>query len=282
MSMTPTRKLADWIGENRDRGDARLVKLVCVHLVKGNRLGDELRTCAVPVDFDEEWQSATASKIVEQAADEARTLGSGIQRYAVQAWFDGLERPHGRHVFTVAGAEDLGAISTEGTDDDGIKALLLRHTEFLTQLSTRTMAEQLQFMKGEITSLREENAELRRERIQNFKLIEEVHSQKAQQEIALRREAAKERLFTDGAEKLGLILPMVLNHWAGRKIFPENAANALTLKSFVDSISKENFDKMAGILSGEQMTLLFQLATSVSKPLEDKPTDIARANGVAS
>jgi hypothetical protein len=185
-------------------------------------------------------------------------------------------------VFTVAGSEDLGAISTEGTDDDGIKALLLRHTEFLTQLSTRTMAEQLQFMKGEIQALRDENAQLRSERIQNFKLIEEVHSQKAQQEITLRREAAKERLFTDGAEKLGLILPMVLNHWAGKRIFPENAANALTLKSFVESIDKPTFEKMAGILSGEQMTLLFQLATSVSKPKEESPAELARANGVAS
>ena len=56
MSATPGRKLADWIGEMLARGDAggdtggRLVKLVCCHIVKGNKLGDELRMVAVPAE----------------------------------------------------------------------------------------------------------------------------------------------------------------------------------------------------------------------------------------
>jgi hypothetical protein len=284
VSATPGRKLADWIGEMLARGDAggdtggRLVKLVCCHIVKGNKLGDELRMVAVPAEPDEDWIAVAAQKITDQAGEEARTLGSGIQRYAVQAYFEGGEKPHGRHVFTMAGADELGSVGTEGPDAEGLTAQAMRHAEFYAQLNARAQVQQMADLQQEITGLRRENSELRADRVRNFKVMEEVYSLRAEREIATERERAKAKLFSDGAEKLGLLFPMALNHMAGKKIFPESATQVLMLKSLVESIDKATFDKLAGVLSGEQMALFFQLATSVAKPAEPAPA--AESNGI--
>lgn len=284
MSATPGRKLADWIGEMLARGDAggdtggRLVKLVCCHIVKGNKLGDELRMVAVPAEPDEDWIAGAAQKITDQAGEEARTLGSGIQRYAVQAFFEGGDKPHGRHVFTMAGADELGAVGTEGPDPEGLVGQAMRHAEFYAQLNARGQVQQMQDLQQEITSLRRENAELRTDRVKSFKVMEEVYSLRAEREIALERERTKAKLLNDGAEKLSLLVPMALNHMAGKKIFPESATQALMLKSLVESIDKTTFDKLATVLSGEQMALFFQLATSVAKPADPPPP--TETNGI--
>ncbi len=286
---TPVRKIADWIDEMRARADTpgRLARLVCLHVIKGNKLGDELRMVTVPPEIDEEWIAATAHKIADQAGEEARTLGNGIQRYAVQAFFDGGgDRPSGRHVFTCAGQEELGSIGTEGPDAEGLTSQAMRHAEFYAKLNAGAALQQMEALQAEIAALRRENAGLRDDRIRSFKVMEEVYSLRAEREIATERERAKAKLFSDGAEKLGLLLPMALNHMAGKQIFPESATQALMLKSLVESIDKPTFEKLASVLNGEQMALFFQLATSVAKPANPPPpaegSALAPSNGVTS
>jgi len=287
MSATPARKLADWIGEVLQRSDTggRLVKLVCSHIVKGNKLGDELRMVTVPAEPDEDWMAAAAQKITDQAGEEARTLGAGIQRYAVQAFFEGQDKAHGRHMFTMAGEEELGTVGTEGPDAEGLTAQAMRHAEFYAQLNARGQVQQMADSQREIQQLRVENMELRNERIKSFKLLEEVYSLRAKHELELETARVKSKVLSDGYEKLSLLAPMAINHMAGKQIFPESATQALLLKSFVESIDKPTFDKLSTVFNGEQMAAFFTLATSVAKPAESKPADTAvaaPANGVAS
>ncbi len=119
--------------------------------------------------------------------------------------------------------------------------------------------------------------------MKSFKLMEEVYSLRAQREIELESARVKSKVISDGWEKLSLLAPMALNHMAGKNIFPESATQALMLKSLVESIDKPTFDKLAGVFSGEQMALVFNLATSVAKPAPEKKADdtaiVASSNG---
>lgn len=279
--MTEARKLADWIDEQGKRNDVGpLVKLVCCHVVKGNKIGDEIRVVTAPAEIDEDWSAETAEKIIEQGATEAVTLATGIQRYAVQAFFKDDPKPHARHVFTCAGGNDMGGLATtEAPDGEGLVAQAMRHTEFFAQLSAQGHLSQVQSMQKELDALRRENAELRSDRLKSFKIMEEVYGAHAEREAAARTSAVKNRIFEETADKVGVLLPIAINHLAGKQILPEKSSQLLLVKSFVDSISRDQLTELERVLKPEQLASFVNIATSVSRPAPEPPA--APSNGVA-
>ncbi len=286
-----TQKIVDFIGEQLARGDdeTRLCKLVICHVVKGNKLGDEIRMVTVPEPkiIDEEWAQGVATKILEQAAAEAVSLGAGIQRYAVQAYFGAdaksvNDRATSRHVFVCQGAEDeLGAIGTEGPDAEGLVSQAQRHSEFYARAFINGYISQIKTLQDELGQLRRENQQLRAERIENFRIMEEVYSAKHQRDAETRRAEVTSRVFESSAEKVEMLLPLAINHLAGKTIFPESVGNSLLLKSFVESITPDDLARLGGVLRPEQMATLVNLGMSVSRPKPDEPKAVAPVNGVS-
>jgi hypothetical protein len=282
--MTEARRLSTFLAETLKRDDVpgRLRKLVVSHIIKGNKIGDEIRAVSIPAEAeaDEDWQNATAAKIVEQAASEAVTLAAGVQRYAVQCFFEGDEKPHGRHVFTCQGPdEDEDQIGTEGPDETGLVAASQRHTEFFAQAFGRASIAQLKSLQEENASLRKENAEMRRERIDSFKVMESIYSDQHKRALENRAAAVKGKLLEDSADKLSLMLPIAINHFAGRKVLPETSTETLMLKSFAESITRDQLDQLVSIFKPEQSAIFIRMMTQVSKPADPAPP--ASTNGVS-
>lgn len=272
--MTEARRLATFLAETLRRDDTpgRLRKLVVSHIIKGNKIGDEIRAVSIPVLTDEDWQNATATKIVEQAASEAVTLGSGVQRYAVQTFFEGDDKAHGRHVFTCTGPEeDEDSIDSEGPDETGLVAASQRHTEFFARAFGSASIAQLRSLQEENASLRKENAEMRKERIESFRVMESIYSEQHKRALENRAAAVKGKLLEDSADKLSLMLPIAINHFAGRKVLPETSTETLMLKSFADSITREQFEALTTVFKPEQVAVFWRIMTEVSKPAADAP-----------
>lgn len=269
--MTEARRLAGFLEETLKRDDVpgRLCKLVVAHVIGGNKIGAEIRGVTVPDSVDEDWRTATASKIVEQAATEAVTLGTGVQRYAVLAFFEGDDKARGRHVFTCAGADEEESIGTEGPDETGLVAAAMRHTEFFAQLSARGQASQIRALLDENTMLRKENAEMRAERLKSIKAIEEIYSEQHRRAIETRMATAKAKMLEEAGDKVGLLLPLAINHMAGRKVLPETSTDTLLLRSFADTISREQLEQLAGVFRGEQLAAFIKIMTTVSTPAPD-------------
>ena len=208
------------------------------------------------------------------------TLASGIQRYAVMAYFGADEKPKGRHVFTCAGADETeGAIGTEGPDAEGLLAQMMRHTQFSFALATKTTHTSLQMLQHENSQLRGELERMRKERLDSFAVMEDVYSARHTRAAEDRRAELKAKIFEDSAEKVQALIPVALNHLAGRKVFPEALANDMLLRSFVGSISSDDLMKMGSLLKPEQMAMLIQLGQSVARM---KPEDPAAAGAGAS
>lgn len=266
--MTETHRLSGWIVEQLA---AKAVKLVLAHVTKGNKLGDEIRTVTVAETGDESWAHDTAERLVDQAAREALTLASGAQRYAVQAYFRGSdERPEdksrARHLFTVAGSDiSDGSVSSVSPDETGLVSLAQQNAQFFAKLASAQTMAQLNSQQEEIARLRKENTDLVRERLKTIQVMEELHSARAQRALDDRREETKARILEAGAEKIEMMLPMLINHLAGKQVFPENAAAMLMLKSWIERITPEQLQQMGMVLGPEQTAMLVQLGTTVSR-----------------
>jgi hypothetical protein len=273
-AMTESRRLAVFLEEAIHREDVpgKLRKLVVCHVVKGNKIGDELRAAVVPDPPDDDWIAATSQKIIEHATSEAATLKSGVQRYVVQALFEGDDRPHGRHVFSIDGAEDLeSSIDTDGPDADGLVGQSQKLTMFFAREYGRTGIQRERMLLEENQQLRRECADLRAEGVKRFKLLEELSSRKHERDLEQAHATAHEKRLNRSIETLEMMVPMAVNHFTGRKLLPEHAPEALLLKQLAEKVTPDQFAQCAAVLGPELAATLFHLMSMVAKPAEAAP-----------
>ena len=261
--------------------DAIPVKIVVTHLIRGNKLGDEIRSIQIPANRPDDWPRTAAAKIFEQASKEAVSLGTEIQRYTVQVFFatdKGTEdRPRQRHVFTAAGdRKGLDDLTSEGPSPEGQIAQLQRHVEAATQLALKHTANTIEDYRIEIRALREENAMLRAERIRDFKAMEEVHSLQHTRAAEMRREDLKTSVIQSSIEKVQALLPMAVGHLASKGMVPETVAQTLLIKQFVDCLTPAEWQGLATVLPAEKVALLIHLGQSISRM---KPDPAPAPNG---
>lgn len=290
--MTEATKIERFIIDQLSPEDGQagqLAKLVVAHVIKGNKLGDEIRTIVLPEAPSTDWISGIAGRLVERATQEALALANGIQRYAVLAFFriEGVieDRPRSRHVFVCAGQdEELDQVGTEGPDETGQIAQLQRHTEAAVKLALGHSIQTRRADQEEIARLRQENQELRRQQLEDFKVMQEVYGMRREQLAEDRRETVKTKILEDGADKLALLLPIAINHLAGKKVFPENVASQMLTKAFCESLTPDDLQKLGAVLAPEKVAALVNLALSISKAKPEDPKTApapAASNGVA-
>lgn len=278
--MSDVSRLAEWIGEQLE-ADATCARLVMAHVTKGNRLGDEIRTVTVGKG-DDQWAHETAARLIDQAAREAATLEAGAQRYAVLAFFADAEgkpetKSRARHLFTVAAPEGGDKLmSTVTPDETGLVALAQQNAQFFAKLaSTQTLA-QITALQAEVAALRKENEDLRKARLKSFEVLEELYSARATQELERMKEASKARIWEGAAEKVEMLIPMALNHLAGKKVFPDDVAAVLAAKTLVDKLTAEEVTQIGTIIGPEKLAMLIHLGTTVSRL---KPDEAAAGAG---
>jgi hypothetical protein len=285
--VTNARIVETFLEETLARTDVpgKLRKLVVCHVIKGNKLGDEIRAVSVPDDPNEEWRVTTALKISEQVANEAIALSSGVQRYAVQALFENDDKPHGRTVITAEGKEEDGdALDTEGPDGEGLVTQAMAQTRFFASLVGRGTVQQVQSLERQVDKLTKENEQLRSERLKSIRVFEELQTARHERELEVMRETSKARVVEQTVEKFGLLLPVAINKLAGRNILPENAPERMMVQAFAKRLTPEKLTRLASSGAFDEaelvafLSIIQSLAGSELKP--DAPP--ASANGAAS
>ena len=284
--MTNARIVETFLEETLARTDVpgKLRKLVVCHVIKGNKLGDEIRAVSVPDAPDDDWRTTTAMKIAEQIATEAISLSSGVQRYAVQALFEGDDKPHGRTIITAAGKDvDDGALDTEGPDGEGLVTQSMAQTRFFASAVIRTSSQQLLSLERQVDKLTKENEQLRTERLKSIRIFEELQTARHERELEVMRETSKARAIDQTVEKLGLLLPVAINKIAGRNILPENAPERMMVQAFAQRLTPEKLQRLAtsGAFDDAELVAFLSIIRSLAGA-EYKPEAPPPTNGVAS
>ena len=207
---------------------------------------------------------ALGSEILERAQDDAASL-FGRQRYAVYAYY--AARPEAvaeSKVFTRDGGgaegEEGEEVDSEGPTFRGVMTQFMRHNE--TNFRTAVLAS-----NHAIKSLSDQNKmyadrllAIEGRHMEVVAAYEGILSERHIREQATRESEFKMRLYGEAFDKLRVLVPVVVNKFAGAPIMPASTtAEKEMLRSFALSLKPEQLKDLSTVLTPEQMIVVLDI-----------------------
>jgi hypothetical protein len=111
-------------------------------------------------------------------------------------------------------------------------------------------------------------------RIEEFELIENLQTQQHERDLASKAEENKQQRYQELFEKGKVLLPVIANRIAGRKILKEDSDPMVeTLKSFAETLSPAQISDILPKLKPEQQIALMEFIESMHKEEPKELTD---------
>ena len=285
---TPTtqRNLAKWLREcvylaPEEDSKARLARVVCSQITKGNKRGEEVFTLDVPKKVTDEWPDNAASEIYGKLQLETATLG-GLQKYVLHAFHTGdSERHTSRFVVKLQGIDDDEGddLDSEGTGKDGQIAQQMRHSEASAKIAAAMMSTMVTGFNSMIARqsgmLERQSAmieALMADKIAGIDAMRQLSDDAEEREIRLMQARAKAKGIENLVGKLGLLLPAAANKIAGKPIFPaQDHAVMMMVKGLFTSLAadEEKLKALATIMAPEQSVAFMNILEEVSAKTDE-------------
>ena len=253
-------RLKTWFGQCLYVADTEsLTKFVLYHL--GSKTKDEI--------WEEEYEQDAigaddyARIILLEAEADAESV-SGLQSYALGAFYGRRKSPSRKHRFRIQGTDDLDVSHehSETGDSTGLVKQAHRHLEATMKIALGSVegAMRRQDRQLALQEMRLERAENRH--IEVIKLQEELLSQRQERELETLRAMNREKHIDDivGTVKMGM--PILINRVGGKKLLPETTTpKEMALNAFFDTIDPEQLTKLVSsdILSKSQLMVIMTL-----------------------
>ena len=253
--------LSRWLTREltKDRKEKAIVKISLRHASPGTK-GNDVDT----IDLRERTLTTDdlpmlAEEIVSRAQGDADGIG-GVQRYIVALYADKDPRAILRWPFRLrANGDEFEEAGEEPASNKGLLMQLMRHNEAMAKTMvhavaglTTVMARRLESSDATITRLTDQH-------YHHMELLEEAKSDQHSRDMELMTTNASEERKNQMFEKFSMLVPVLINKLAGQKVFDAADPTAMMLKTFVDSVTQEQFAKLSSGLKPEQMIILAQL-----------------------
>jgi hypothetical protein len=229
---------------------------------------------AVRLDGDDYSSPSAVESISNEIAhalqSDADGMGSGVQRYAVYAYFEkSSHQPGFRKVMMVAGKgpheQDEGGL-TERPDTTGLVTQLMRHLEIQNKNSMVAMGYLFATQQKQMDRLLESNESKDRRQFDLMVLLEETMSTQHERKLRMKEVEAGIEFKKKGVEKLEVLFPVVMNKISKTNLYPEKASPAaLSAAAFFDSLTPKQVEVFRQTLAPEQLLALTEVVTSVEK-----------------
>lgn len=283
---TAVNNLAKWLREcvymtDDDDPRARLSRVVCHQLVKGNRRGEEVFHLDAPKKLGEEWADNAAMEVYGKLQIETATLG-GLQKYALYAYHTGDNDQHSsRFVIKLQGTNDDEGddLDSEAPDKGGLISQNMRHTEAMAKIVAAmipTMVSGYSSMIQRQASMLDRQSgmieKLLADKIEGIETMRQLGDEAEEREIRLVQARAKARGVENLVGKLGLLLPAAANKIAGKPIFPvQDASVMMMVKGLFTSLAsnEEKLKQLAAIMQPEESVAFMNILEEVSAKTDD-------------
>lgn len=267
-------KLKDWLSTQFYRHDDSLgpcCKLICRHLGNDGRAktGDVFQIM-VPnnekvVNVDDDELEIMTNQIEASVLEDAEGIG-GVQKYQLLSYHTKVARQVCRYTFRQAGP-DLDEYEDELTENattKGHMGQMMRHNEALTRIAVMGANQALNLQNRTISRQAELIENLLGKRIEEFELIENLQSQQHERDLATKAEENKQLRYQELFEKGKILLPVLANKIAGRKLLPEESDPMVeTLKSFAETLSPAQISDIMPKLKPEQQIALMEFLSAM-------------------
>lgn len=279
--MFARNKLDAWIRRQVVREteeDGPLRKLVLSHVANG-KLGNEVHTVSVPKRDNrenlEDFISLAINEFDAASEQDANGIG-GTQTYIIQSVFGDNEektRARARFTFRVFGdeEEDTGEVSSEPATKSGLLTQLMRHNEGLTKSLVAANAQIISTLQRTIARQAEQLEKSDEQRIEGFRIMEDLLSEKNKRDIEAAREAHALDMKQDALNSVKMLLPVAINKMVGKHVLPENlSAKEAQFKALAESMTPDQFAGILSNLSPAQQIALTELLGDFLTKKEEK------------
>ena len=266
------QQITDWIHEHivvARPGFGRCKKLVLRHMNLENKPQGDVQAFIIPNDEGLIGEmDMLVNKIVDAAQRSANDYASGMQKYALYAYYTDDTSYVPYKMFRVSASDEsaLGDMDpSEPPTEKGLMSQLMRHNE--ATMKTATMKDSFLFsiLQRELSRLSDKDERNEQQRMDMIMLMQDTINEAHGRRLSERKEetdiAMREGIF----EQLKVLMPIIANRVAGKPIFPEEDKSFLLMATFLENLKPEQQAFLRDTLDGPQMAVLAEIFEEYEK-----------------
>jgi hypothetical protein len=216
-----------------------------------------------------------ATTVLRIAEDHADSFGSGQHRFELRTeqHLGGRQKLSFRILAGASGDSDVNGSGEDAPTAMGMVAQQMRHNEVHMRMSAQMYQTTLGVMQRQINDLNEENAKLRRDRVEHLSELEVAQSKRDERDLAAMIQVAADRRKDLAFGKLMQLAPVFAGRLLGNGKGPEAGAPtplAILVNELARSLTPEQVAHIASSLSPNQQILFVEAmrAAEQAKPAE--------------
>lgn len=207
-------------------------------------------------------------QIAEAAQNDANDLNSGIQSYALYAYFTADRSYVPRKIFRVSSVEEeieRDVNPSEPPTEKGLAAQLMRHNEVIMRQMTIATGMQLQTMQRENARLAEMNERYSQQQVDFLVLVQDLLDNSTKRRLDERQQEASLAIKEEAMQKLAALVPVVINRMAGQQVLPIEDRSFMLMSSFLENLTDQQQQDLLGQCSDSQKMVLAEILAEYEK-----------------
>lgn len=228
----------------------------------------------IPPDVNNDTIGMFIEEICQRAQSDADGLGSKLQRYILVALEPG-EREGPRYPFRLRGEGGGDDEVEDGEEllpnDKGLALQAMRHNEALMRMFVMSQGALVNSLAKRLESTERMMDSMVSQKYKDIEVLEAAKSQQHERDMQLMLASGAEDRKGEAFKKLDLLFPLVINKLAGKPVLPVGPEGDI-FKTLADSLTPEQLQALAPLLSQEQQLLLMTLLRAARTPPNGSPS----------
>lgn len=241
----------------------RCNKVRLTHLSVDKKPQGDVHTFAVKL---EEGAETEIEPLLLQIADAAQRdcddLSSGLQQYALYAYFPADTNYVPRKVFRVSPSDieiERDTTPSEPATEKGLVAQTMRHLEAVMRTTTITSNMFMTMMRDELARMSTMNEKFSAQHVDFMVLLQDLLDRSHTRRLNERSEEATIAMKESALNKIETLLPVIINRIAGKPILPEQSKAFMLLSGLLEGLSPEQQNHLRDMLDPAQLTVLAEI-----------------------
>ena len=201
-------------------------------------------------------------ELAHAAQKDANDMRSGVQTYAIYAYYTNNPNFAPRKIFRVNAEEEIDRESgpSEPPNEKGLTQQLMRHLEVVSKNALVGMGYIMQTFQKEISQQREMNRQFMTQQIDLSILVQEILNDGHKRQIEAKQAELQVSVIEGVFEHLKVALPILVNKLANKEILPTKMDKELYLLStLLENLTAEQQNQLQNMLDPKQLVLLSEL-----------------------
>jgi hypothetical protein len=239
-----------------DELHGRASKIMLRHLSVERKPQGDVATFAVKLDPGSLEIEPLINEICEAAQKDADDLASGIQNYALYAFFPEDLDYFPRKVFRVAGSNedferDLNP--SEPPTEKGLVSQLMRHNENIMKTMTVSSSYMTGTLQRENQRLAEMNEKFAQQQVDFMVLLQDTMDQAHSRRLAEKKDEVALAMKQDVMAKLDALVPVIINRISGQNLMPVEDPSFILMGTLLENLSeKQQLDFLNNLNEGQK------------------------------